>query len=329
MDMKLNLLTKLGPLGLKLKVASPGIFIGLGTIGLIGTTVYACYQTTKLESTLEEDKTTREKLRTEYDERKASDDYSEEDDKAFRKELTNSYISSSIKVIKLYAGPVIIGSISLSAVLYSHVILKKRILGLGAAYATLSEGYSRYRNRVIDRYGEDVDKELRFGTTKMKLKDVDPDAVTEDNKKDKVDVLVEDPQAKTKTSDIANEYSDYARFFEDGCKGWEKTSEYNLAYLKGIQSKCNDILKSRGFLYLNEVYSLLDVPLSEAGQVVGWLDPEKFPECEGDGYVDFGIYDIYKSKSRDFVNGYERSILLDFNVDGVIHDKVWNRFKKK
>jgi hypothetical protein len=52
--------------------------------------------------------------------------------------------------------------------------------------------------------------------------------------------------------------------------------------------------------------------------MVGWIDGG-----DGDGYVDFGIYDIAAvNNRREFINGYEPSIILDFNVDGVIWDKI-------
>ena len=113
-----------------------------------------------------------------------------------------------------------------------------------------------------------------------------------------------------------NTYSDYARFFEDGCNGWSKNPEFNLMFLKNQQSYANDLLKTRGHLFLNEVYDLLGIPRTQAGNVVGWIYDEEHPN--GDNFVDFGIYDINKAKNRDFVNGYERTILLDFNVDGDI-----------
>ena len=59
---------------------------------------------------------------------------------------------------------------------------------------------------------------------------------------------------------------------------------------------------------------------TRAGQVVGWrYEPE---ESNCDGYVSFGIYNANRETARDFVNGYERSILLDFNVDGPILDTL-------
>ena len=76
----------------------------------------------------------------------------------------------------------------------------------------------------------------------------------------------------------------------------------------------NDKLHAHGHLFLNEVYDMLDIPRSKAGQVVGWVHTKEKP-----AYVDFGIFETYK-KNRDFVNGYERCILLDFNVTGNILD---------
>ena len=87
-------------------------------------------------------------------------------------------------------------------------------------------------------------------------------------------------------------------------------------FLKQQQSYANDLLKSRGHLFLNEVYDLLGIQRTKAGNIVGWIYDEKNPV--GDNFVDFGIYDINRPKNRDFVNGYERTIILDFNVDGDI-----------
>ena len=50
--------------------------------------------------------------------------------------------------------------------------------------------------------------------------------------------------------------------------------------------------------------------------VVGWV------LGNGDNCIDFGIWDSANEKARDFVNGREGAILLDFNVDGVIYDLI-------
>jgi hypothetical protein len=95
---------------------------------------------------------------------------------------------------------------------------------------------------------------------------------------------------------------------------WQKNSEHNKLFLKCQQSYANDMLQARGHVFLNEVYSWLGLEHSKAGAVVGWVI-----NSDGDNFVDFGIFDPGNSR---FVNGQERSILLDFNVDGVIYDKI-------
>ena len=90
----------------------------------------------------------------------------------------------------------------------------------------------------------------------------------------------------------------------------------NLSFLKCQQKYANDLLVAHGYLFLNQVYEMLGIPKTKAGQVVGWIYDKKNPQH--DNYVDFGIYDLHNERKRDFVNGYERSILLDFNVDGDI-----------
>lgn len=109
------------------------------------------------------------------------------------------------------------------------------------------------------------------------------------------------------------DYSDYARYFSEGCIGWGKCPEANLMFLKTQQNYANEKLRVKKHLFLNDVYDMLGIPRSKAGQVVGWIYDEKNPI--GDNYIDFGLYGPY---NIDFINGNSNVALLDFNVDGCI-----------
>ena len=234
------------------------------------------------------------------------EDYTEED---LKKDTTIVYTQTAVKYVKLYAPSVALGVVSLTCILASNGILRKRNIALAAAYTAVDKGFKEYRGRVVERFGTELDKELRYN---IKAKEFEEPVVDEKGKEKikKETVSVADP----------NLYSDYARFFDDGCLGWSKDAEYNLTFLKQQQNYANDLLKKKGHLFLNEVYDMLGIPRTRAGQVVGWIYDEKHPI--GDNFVDFGIYDMNREKVRDFVNGYERVILLDFNVDGNILDLI-------
>lgn len=111
--------------------------------------------------------------------------------------------------------------------------------------------------------------------------------------------------------------SDYARFFDESCKSWTKDPERNRVFLRQLEQYATDRLKACGYLFLNDVYEMLGIARTKVGQLVGWVYDANNPI--GDNYVDF---DIYSSYNDDFVNGYKATALLDFNVDGVILDKI-------
>lgn len=111
--------------------------------------------------------------------------------------------------------------------------------------------------------------------------------------------------------------SDYARVFDYSCTGWSTSSECNLTFLKNQQSYCNELLRTRGHLFLNEVYDALGIPRTKAGQIVGWIYDEESPIS--DNFVDFGLYD---ERNYDFINGHTNVALLNFNVDGNILDRI-------
>jgi hypothetical protein len=212
-----------------------------------------------------------------------------------------------MKVAKLYAPAVLLGGASLGCLLASNDILRKRNAALSAAYMTVDKSFKEYRNRVTERFGEEVEKEIRYG---IKAEQLETTVVDEDGNETTVTDTV-------KTMD-PNLYSDYARFFDAASPYWQNDPEYNLMFLKAQQQYANDLLRAKGRLFLNDVYDMLGIEKTKAGQVVGWVYDRENPN--GDNFVDFGIYDMSKERVRAFVNGYETNILLDFNVDGNIWD---------
>lgn len=292
--------------GLKMKKSSPEIFVIAGVVGVVVSAVMACRATMKIDSVLKEAEENKEKIQNYVESEGFSDTYNQED---YQRDLAMVKLQTGVSMAKLYAPSVLLGAVSIASILSGHNILKKRNAAIGAAYAAVEKGFKDYRSRVIERFGEQVDKELKYNIQSKKFEET----ITDENgkeKKVKTTVEIADPDV----------YSEYARFFDSGCKGWEKDSEYNLMFLRSCQQYANDKLKADGYLFLNDVYDMLGIPRSKAGQIVGWVYDPKNPV--GDNYVDFGIYDINREKNRDFVNGYERTILLDFNVDGNILDLI-------
>lgn len=286
---------------------SPEILAGVGVVGVVGSLVMACKATTKLSDILDESKEQLDKIKEVAADPAYEEKYSQDDAK---KDTTITYVQTAMKVTKLYAPSVILCASSLGCLLASNNILKKRNAALSAAYMTVDKSFKEYRKRVADRFGEEVEKEIRYNIKAEEITKVDEDGneVTET-------VKIMDG------TDDPNSYSDYARFFDESCAAWQNDAEYNLTFLKAQQQYANDLLKARGRLFLNEVYRMLGIDETKAGQVVGWVYNPDNPT--GDNFVDFGIYNMQRERVRAFVNGYEPNILLDFNVDGVIWNLAW------
>lgn len=287
--------------GFALKKHSPEILIVAGTIGVVASAVMACKASTKLNSVLEETKNTVEEMKAAPSDPKLAGKYTEEDAK---KDIATVYAHTGLELVKMYGPAVLLGAASLGCIITSHGIIRKRNVALAAAYTAVDKGFKEYRGRVIERFGEELDRELKYD---IKKKEVEEIVVNEDGTETKV----------TKTIDVINpnNYSPYARCFETGCTGWTKDPESNLFFLHQQQNWANDRLKAKGYLALNEVYEMLGFQPTRAGSVMGWIYDEDDPNV--DSFVDFGIYDIHKPANRDFVNGYERSIWLDFNVANI------------
>ena len=290
--------------GFQIKKHSPEILLITGITGVVTSAVMACKATTKVDAIVEETKKSIDMVHEGMEAGNICDvEYTEEDGK---KDLAIVYIQTGVKFAKLYGPSVLLGLTSIGCILASNNIIHKRNVALSAAYTAIDRSFKGYRSRVIERFGESMDRELRYNIKTQEVKETVVDEETGKKKTVKSTVSVVDP----------NTYSDYARFFDEYCAGWTKDAEYNLMFLRQQQNYANELLKSRGHLFLNEVYDMLGIDRTKAGNIVGWIYDEKHPI--GDNFVDFGIYVLDNEKARDFVNGRERSILLDFNVDGDI-----------
>lgn len=284
-----------GRQSLKLQEHSPKLLFGGGVVGMVGSTVLACRSTLRLELVLDEikfDLDTAKNIREMHPE-----EYSETDR---QHDTAIIYVRSGAKLAKLYAPSIALGAVSIGALTKSHNILQERNTALAAAYFALDKGFREYRSRVVEKFGEDQDREFRYSSEVV--------VEGQGNKK---------PKSRTRVN-VDEGPSIYARFFDEYSEMWSKEPEYNRLFLSCQQNWANDMLRARGHLFLNDVYRVLGIPDSTAGSVVGWR-----LGSEGDSYVDFGIFTNDGSdRIRDFVNGREGSILLDFNVDGVIYDKI-------
>lgn len=287
---------------MKLKKHSPEILIVAGITGTVVSAVVACKATTKVNKIVEDTKNDIEKVHTavETGVTEAGETYSVEDSK---KDLTIIYAQTGVKFAKLYAPAVILGTLSITSILASNNILRKRNVALGAAYAAIDKSFKEYRGRVIERFGEQVDTELKYGIKAKKFEEVEVDTETGKEKKVKKTVMVADP----------NLQSDYAVYFDSKSRNFETNFDYNRMFLKAQQQFANDKLQTRGHLFLNEVLDDLDLPRTSAGQIVGWTKDGP------DGYVNFRILEV----ERETEDGrHEPALLLDFNVEGNIWEKM-------
>ena len=290
-----------------IKKNSPEILLGAGIVGFVGTIVLACRATCRADEVLEFH---RRKIKDINDAKEIADADPEGemsyDVEIYRQDKAIRYLKTTGSLAKLYAPTVAVGALSLACILTSRNIMQKRYLGVVAAYNGLSAAFEEYRKRVRDEYGEGLDKHFRYGTTYEELPVYD-----ENGKKTKEKEQVE----KTETG-MVMQTDDSCRFFDSSNPNWDKNPAFSMMWLRGQQNILNDILHTRGHVFLNEVYDALGFPHTPQGAVLGWIDGE------GDNCIDFGLYDQNKENVRRFVNGVDNVIMLEFNHDGVIWDRI-------
>ena len=310
-----NKIVKFGSTGLfTIKKYSPEIFMVVGVGGVIAGTILACKATLKAPQIIRE----HQEMINAIDEAKNINSEKYGNDQA-RQDKALTFLNTGKSFIFLYAGSATVMTIGLSLLVGSSIILKKRNLAIGAAYALMEKSFTKYRNRVISELGEDKDFHFNYGTEYETLTE---ETVDETGKKKKV-------KKQVQVLKNGNDASMYSRIFEEqvydtnggytGSSQWSPNGDYNMTNLVLKNGWANEHLRARGYLFLNDVYEELGFPRTKAGQMVGW----KW-QGDGDNYVSFGPeIDAVINKTPGYLAYRDgKSILLDFNVDGVILDEI-------
>lgn len=280
---------------LTLQKHSPSILFGAGIVGVVATAVLASKATLQVEHVLYDHEKDLSRLE-EVSERLGSDETT--------KTKALIYTKTTMSLVKLYGPAFLVGTASIACLTSSHHIMSKRNAGLMAAYAAVEKGFNQYRDRVRQDLGEDADRKYRYGVMEERI-------VEKTDKGEKVRVI--------KHVDTDAELSGYAKLFDEFNPNWSKQGDYNMLFLRCQQNYLNDKLIARGHLFLNEVYDALGMDHTPEGAVTGWV----YGSASGDSCVDFGIFDgEMKPQHLEFFQGREGAIWLDFNVDGVIYDKI-------
>lgn len=283
----------------QLQKHQPEIMVIGGVIGGVVAAVMACKATTKASEVLAESKDQIEQINTLANDADVTDDvYSEADHK---RDLAIVYAQTAGNLVKLYGPAIILGGLSIASILGGHNILHKRNMALAAAYATLNTTFKDYRDRVVDRFGKDVEYQIRHNLKAEELTEKVEDPETGKTKKVKKEILVKGDDERERG---------YARLFDAACDQWNNDANLNRSFLSGAQNWFNDILHARGYVFLSEVYRYFHFRETPECRVVGWT-----LEGNGDGYIDFGF-----DQDEMFMSGYNKDVWLDFNVDGPILD---------
>lgn len=291
------------------KKHSPTLLFSAGIVSMVGSTVLACRATLKLEealSSVEHSKKQAVEVKKLVDSEEYTGDATYTDSE-MRHDLAVITMRGLGRITKLYAPSIILGGVGVACLTKSHKILQERNMALTAAYIAVDNAFRSYRERVIDRFGEETDRDLRYDYEEVDVIDEETGKVT------------------TRTQVPPGEHGLYSRWFDEDNANWTAPpfSEHNWVFLRNQQNWANDMLRARGYLVLNDVYSLIGLSHTSAGAVVGWMY-DRGNEI-GDNYVDFGCWAQRDGSPVEFFNGREGSILLDFNVDG----PIWQLIDKK
>ena len=189
-------------------------------------------------------------------------------------------LKTGVKVVKVFAGPTVKAAVTLTLFRRGFGILEARNKGLTEVASALAMAPEK----------------------KVELTDGESTEVAK----------TDEPEYEICTDPVVKEFDRKNPNFSD-------MMENNRFFLQQKQNYCNLLLHSRGYLFLNEVFELLDMEKTEAGQVIGWKYYNETTDALKNGasnFVSFGIFDTDDPVAGPvFAGARLERVMLRFNVD--------------
>lgn len=315
----------LGKAKMILSKRSPEIWLGAGIVAIVSGTVWACYASRKVDDVL--DDLTEKKGYLDYQKELDDADIAEAAEDGitlkpedlrivpaeYKKQRAIATLQCAGELAQLYVPAMLLIGGGIVMVVNGHRVLSKRNASLLAAYGALDDAFKSYRKRVVERLGEDMEKDIYLN---RKYEELTVTEIDENGKKKKSKEKVLTEQGKE--VDLP-----YIFFYDhENSREWTTSDAFNHTFLIAQQNAANDLLRvrtsagklknKRGWVFMNEVLQMLGFDPTPTGAVCGWVTPLDGEIPEGDDYIDFGI-----------VEGNEDgSIMLNFNCQGMIYDLI-------
>ena len=285
---------------------SPQILVGVGVAAGVAATGMAVYSTLKVDKVMEHHQDKMVDI-SKKAEQANNDDELVYDEKAQKHDKTMVYVETGAELTRLYLPTIALTGVSIACVLSAHHILDGRYMAAASAFTAVSKEFSDYRGRVRKQFGEDKERDIYQGVVEEEVTDEKTGETTTVRKYDK-DVV---------------DRSGLSRYFDEYSIYWDKYNpDQNIAHIRSVLHQANDQLYANGHLFLNDVYQMLGIPDTKEGAILGWI----VDEDHQNPYVDFGVYGVNSDDPWDFSNEEpwdgKMGILLTFNVDGIIYDKI-------
>ena len=211
------------------------------------------------------------------------------------------YTQAALSILKLYGPAIVVGGLSIAALTGAHVTLTKRNTALTAAYVAVERGFRLYRERIVKEFGPEKDREVLWDMENRNIVEETP----------------EGPVVKTILQPGVTSASPYTFIFDEKNRNWSRDPGYNQMFLSSQQQYANDLLRSRGHVFLNDVLDNIGIDRTSEGAILGWIK-----DGDGDNYIDFGVFEGDRHSGMRFVQGLEPSIWLEFNCDGIVYNKI-------
>lgn len=302
--MKQEIMNAVGKFIFETKKHSPEILLAVGIGGVIGASVMACRASTKLEKVKKDNRRMIQEVKT----RKEEPEYKESE---YKRDLTVAYVKAGMAYAKLYGPAIIIGGLSIGSIVESNNIIKGRNLALSTSYALLDTSFKSYRQRVSDRFGAEVEKEIYYNIHEEEIKET----VVDENGKEKV--------VKKKIRVAEGSPSQYAVWFdEESSSYYDQNNDFNTALInRQILWLNNELQQAVGnTIVLNKVLDAIGIEGTKTGMVCGWVyDPENQPD-PAKNRIDVKIEEVYRKSLK--TGEYIPALLLDFNCSGEIYSQM-------